>query len=394
MNSHHILLYSTYDSFINTGINLCLETFNKNPDCIYIHKKKHNQVSDKQAKNIPYKYKNIRLFFLTKEIENFDVIILSFGIKQHVLFNHQLIHYHKILSIPLIISCMPGTGFNRPENFLCRLYSDILLLNCSKDYNEFIESSDSYKFRKKNGFLYGLPQIKSSLLHKYEDNKIPASIAYFDQLIVPNNKKDKRLIADNLINYAIKFPKRKVYIKPRVSLSETTFHSQNLNILNIINKYYKNNMPANVILTDLDIPHLVQITDLCVTVSSTVAIEYLAYGRQAVLISDFGINKKLLNNFYSGSGIFTSFKQLLSDDIPTVDREWFDSYVRIPKDRVLKLKQLVNDKKTLLNIRNFTKITYSSNIKRLNHSYMSKLIDIAIFKLSLITGKSPTKTNK
>ncbi len=380
-DNRRILLYSTYDSFINTGLNLCLENFNKHPEHIYIHRKQFNQVSKRQTKNKPYEFINIRKFFFSREIENFDIIILSFGIKEHVHFNHQLTLYGQSLAIPLLISCMPGTGFNRPENYLCRLYTDVLLLNCRQDYDEFIEDSKKYHFNSSSGFLYGLPQVKTDYLGRYTQQKPPLSIVFFDQLTVPNNVDEKREIVNSLIQYAIRFPDRKVYIKSRMTQSERTFHKHNLNILYILDKYYPHDKPSNLLLTDVDIPDLVEFTDICVTVSSTVAIEYLAYGKQAVLISDFGIKKELLNNFFSGSEIFASFKQLSHDKIPTVNKSWFEGYVSFPSQRVSQLNTVINSKLKTLKSRSISTVSYKSNLKLLKYSFISKLLDLILFKV-------------
>lgn len=380
-----ILLYSTYDSFINTGISLCKETFGKTPDKLYIHQIKKNQVSKEQAKNMPFKYKNIRRFFSSREVCDYDIIILSFGVKQHLLFNAQLCIY-KLASVPLLISCMPGLGFNRPENFLCRIYSDIVLLNCRDDYNKFINSSKKYGYKKSKGLFYGLPQVSLESSHKTHTKKTK-SIAFFDQLTLPTTTHEKKIIIDNLILYATTFPNRKVYIKPRLTSYEHTLHNRRLNILNILNKYYRGKTPDNLLVTHRDISELIKVTDLCLTVSSTVSIEYLIYGEKAILISDFGKKEKLLNTYFENSGIFASFQDLLDERIPRVNQEWFKHYVEIPNNRTLMLKKRVDTLLTQNYQQVFSKTNWDLEVKHLKYRYTSKLIDIAFMHLSQIVGK-------
>lgn len=59
-----------------------------------------------------------------------------------------------------------------------------------------------------------------------------------------------------------------------------------------------------------------------VTVSSTAAIEAVDRGLPVAILSDFGVDRNLLNAMFQGSGLLTSLERVSRLQLPTADPEW------------------------------------------------------------------------
>jgi hypothetical protein len=63
-------------------------------------------------------------------------------------------------------------------------------------------------------------------------------------------------------------------------------------------------------------------TDLCVTVSSTAAIEAMHRNIPTGILVDFGVREHLGNQLFLGSGAMTSWHELLDGAVPRARPEW------------------------------------------------------------------------
>ena len=71
-----------------------------------------------------------------------------------------------------------------------------------------------------------------------------------------------------------------------------------------------------------------------VTVSSTAALESLDRGLPTLIISDFGVNERMLNEAFAGSGLERTLAQMVSGDLPFPSAQWLaDNYFHPPDDR-------------------------------------------------------------
>ena len=82
--------------------------------------------------------------------------------------------------------------------------------------------------------------------------------------------------------------------------------------------------PKNIIFTEETIEHLLPKADLCLSFTSTVILEALFAGKKAVVLNDFGIGKKIDNQVFVGSNIFCSMANVISDNIPKVNKHWYN----------------------------------------------------------------------
>lgn len=71
-----------------------------------------------------------------------------------------------------------------------------------------------------------------------------------------------------------------------------------------------------------------------VTVSSTAALESLDRGLPTLIISDFGVNERMLNEAFAGSGLERTLAQMVSGDLPFPSAQWLaDNYFHPLDDR-------------------------------------------------------------
>jgi hypothetical protein len=151
------------------------------------------------------------------------------------------------------------------------------------------------------------------------------TVLFVEQVSKPPLKKHKVYFMQQLIEYALKYPDRNILIKVRSSNKIKHVNSQKDK-----DNFYKiwrlliSCPPKNIIFTEEAIEHLLPKVDLCLSFTSTVILEALFAGKKAVAINDFGIGKKNDNQVFVGSGIFCSMAEVMSDNIPQVNKHWYN----------------------------------------------------------------------
>ena len=110
-------------------------------------------------------------------------------------------------------------------------------------------------------------------------------------------------------------------ITPRCRPSERATHKENFHFADLYNDG-KWDRPENLVFYYGSIDEALDQADVTVTISTAGAFESWVRGIPVVLISDFGINDKLANPYFIGSGCFTSLDAFHNDQIPTVSSGW------------------------------------------------------------------------
>lgn len=250
------------------------------------------------------------------------------------LTNKQFINFFEQNHSKLIVSCFSGYIEGDDATILSRVQSDLILFNCPNDYERYIELSKELAFSPDNAFCFGYPQllnIKHNFVNKQKD------IVFFEQLVAPRNFRERCYLLKKLVHLAKSKPQETILIKPRCKLGGRTIHKQIWH-LERIRKLLKLKFPDNLRFTYEPVEEILQHTDLCITVSSTVAIEAMARGIPTAIVSDFGVRKDIHTASFVGSGCLATFDQLATGCVPSVNRQWLEKNVKTPDMEALKIK--------------------------------------------------------
>ncbi|MGL5524927.1 MAG: DUF6716 putative glycosyltransferase [Aeromonas veronii] len=244
------------------------------------------------------------------------------------------IHENEPKKNGLIISCFSGFIDRDNISILSRIPSDLILFNCRADYLWYLQLGEELGFYTGNGFCFGYPQLillESVIFEKQVD------IVFFEQVIVPSTFSERCYLLKKLVDLANAFPERKVLIKPRCKPGGRTIHKQKWH-LERLRKLLRIRLPDNLCFTYEPVEQLLSKTALCLTISSTVAVEALARGIPTVIISDFGVRRDIHTASFVGSGCLATIDQVIAGYLPKPNKEWLDDYVKIPDVDAFKIR--------------------------------------------------------
>ncbi len=265
-------------------------------------------------------------------------------LKVENLTNKELVCFFKKKSDDdLIITLFFGYIADDYLSLISRIPSDLILFNCVADTVRYVQLGKELNFSTDNGYCFGYPQligVNVVPIHQQKD------IVFFEQVIVPATFSERCYLLRKLVNLAKAFPEKKVWIKPRCRPGGRTIHKQKWH-LERLRKLLRIKFPNNLCFTYEPVEQLLSRTALCLTISSTVAIEALARGITTVIISDFGVRRDIHTASFVGSGCLATIDQVIAGYLPKPNQEWLDDYVRIPDVDAFKarLNDLILQKK-------------------------------------------------
>lgn len=284
-----------------------------------------------------------------KSRKNIEKLFLSFGIDLSKL---NVINYPNKQLIKVICSASGSVTFfsgliDKDElSILSRVPSDLILFNCSADYSRYLELGQELNFPTDNGYCFGYPQLIGVQPVSINDQK---DIVFFEQVIVPATFSERCYLLRKLVDLANAFPDKKIWIKPRCKPGGRTIHKQIWH-LETLRKLLRIKLPENLQFSYEPVEQLLARTSLCLTISSTVAIEALAREIPTVIISDFGVRRDIHTASFVGSGCLATIDQLIAGYHPESNSEWLSNYVQIPDVDAFKVRltELLEKKKLRL----------------------------------------------
>jgi hypothetical protein len=232
---------------------------------------------------------------------------------------------------PLLIGCYAGVVFGDQESLLCRTAYDLHLLNAPLDLAAYRVLCRELGIADDNGVDHGLP-ILAGVAPRADVATPPRTVLFAEQQVVPATAADRLRLAAGLVAYADAFPDRRLLLKPRALPEELSLHRSEL-ALDAAIRQVRPTPPANleVVLDPADA--LLARVDLCLTVSSSIAVEAIVRDVPVALLGDFGIGHDQRNPGFVGSGLITTFARLLRGETPTLDPAWRAANVRQPASR-------------------------------------------------------------
>ena len=335
-----ILLIATYDSFLNTGLEIAKSIDNAIIE-VKIRISIKNQLSQNQLSNIfqkdTIKYSK---FYLNnyKDIDfnQYDIIILSAGNSFHQSFFEFYLMNEKIDRDNIVtITLFPGVIFGEINSIISRINSDIILCNNQMDFNIIHKIKNQWSYDTQV-LLYGFPSIKKIEIINRKN------IYFFEQVKIPEIYLDRMYLIIKLVELAQNNPKETIYIKSRVALDEKTIHPNKYPLETLLQEYNKtNDVPRNLLFTYEDVSYCLSNAKSVATISSTVAFESIYNNIPTYIISDFGLRKEFANYDFLDSGCLFKFNEI-NKITPLINKEWYDLMILFPEERIKILNKSIN----------------------------------------------------
>lgn len=230
---------------------------------------------------------------------------------------------------PLTIALYPGIVFRHQMHGLAnRFGADLILFNSPADHAHYEATCAALGVTADRGLCFGSTVIRVSEAARPQPVWPPRTIVYAEQPDVPATRIERLYLVDRLIAYARAHPERTVILKPRHAPGETTLRPTIHHLAAIVRLAERRGLvPPNLRLVYDRIEHLLDAADLCLTVSSTVALQAAARGIPFAILGDFGICEDYGTHFFIDSGCLTTFDALDSDERPALRPQWLERHV-------------------------------------------------------------------
>lgn len=334
-----ILVIATYDSFVKSGIKLA-QRLCDDIDIAIQHTKK-NQLSQRQIQESHLdKFRHVDYRTLKdSDFDRYSVIIIAAGNANSRTFAKRFMQiYAGKIARPITIAIFPGLIWGQAESILSRIHFDIILANSEYDKNITKNLINQYKLPTRV-INYGLINIEKNQRTIHNHN----SIFFIDQVKIPETKQERQFTLNKLIELAQKRPDYHVYLKRRVINNELTVHKDKHSYSELLSKYPT--LPENFSLFDGSIDEAYRIMGTCLSFSSSVSIEALHYDIPSFVLSDLGVNDKLYNYPFVGSGMFISIDELIQNRgiRPSIQQDWFTQHVFFDEQRDSHLRSIITE---------------------------------------------------
>lgn len=219
---------------------------------------------------------------------------------------------------PLTLTGYPGLILREKlSGFANRCGCDFVLLNSSTDLDDYRRFCRNYRLSDSGAQLFG---YAFPPFHKERTDSV-RRVLFVEQATIPGPLKERLYLAKRLVLYASAHPEREVIVKPRLVPGEKSVFTTKYHMEVLLKSLPR--LPGNLHVDYGDIQGLLETADLCLTVSSTVALQSMWYGIPTGIIRDFGIRDEYGTDFFRESGCLVSFDELEGGQFPAFRPEWF-----------------------------------------------------------------------
>ena len=222
---------------------------------------------------------------------------------------------------PVVVTGYVGLVYEHViDGLLARTGADILLANSEHDLDLFraalraVGVDPESVVRTALPFLGGAPHDPTAA-----GRDRPFTLTFAAQPGVPQAKAERRYALAQAIEHAARHPQRHVVVKLRGRLGERTTHVEPFHYASLLPDA---DLPDNLEIAYGPMAPILDRTDLCVTISSTAAVEAMHRSIPTGILVDFGVREVLGNHVFLNSGALTSWRALHDGDVPVVDPQW------------------------------------------------------------------------
>ncbi len=222
---------------------------------------------------------------------------------------------------PLVVTGYVGVVYEgMVDGLLLRAGADLVLANSAADAERFREVYQAVGVDPDTIVASALPFLGGPPHDPTAAGRTRAfTVTFVAQPSVPVERAERRYALAQVLEHARRRPERRVIVKLRGRVGEQTTHIERHHYTDLLPV---DDLPANVEIAYGSMSDVLDRTDLCVTVSSTAALEAIHRGIPAAVLMDFGVRESLGNHFFLHSGALTSWRELHDGAIPKTDPEW------------------------------------------------------------------------
>ena len=225
------------------------------------------------------------------------------------------------LTRPVVVTGYVGLVYERVvDGLLLRAGADLVLANSAADAARFrdvftsVDVDPDAIVQTALPFLGGAPHDPTAA-----GRTRPFTVTFVTQPTVPETRDERRHALLQVVEHAVRHPERQVLVKLRAQMRERTTHVEPYHYTSLVPA---RQMPGNVEWVYGAMSDALDRTDLCVTVSSTAALEAMHRDIPTGVLTDFGIRESLGNQMFLNSGALTSWPALHAGEVPKTDSDW------------------------------------------------------------------------
>lgn len=250
---------------------------------------------------------------------------------------------------PIFVAGFVGVNYeNRIGAVVCRRLSDVILANSEIERDYFANAAAELGFNQPlflNGGLGLIDRDTTKDRHAAADGASKRfRVLFAVQPTVPKSKQERVYLLKLLIELAIARPDYDVVIKPRSRLDEQTFHKEEDHLVALLAEFFDaDRLPPNLLFDYRPIQEQLRRTDLCLTISSTAALEAHAFGVPFAILTDLGIKEPYGAEFFVNCGCLVTAKQLAEGVVPEPDPEWIRKNVAYGDDHFDDVLNAINE---------------------------------------------------
>ena len=228
---------------------------------------------------------------------------------------------------PVVVTGYVGVVYERlVDGLLLRAGADVVLANSANDARRFRAVFDAVGVdadavvQTALPFLGGAPHDPTAAGRERH-----FTVTFVAQPSVPPSRDERRYALAQAVEHASTHPDRHVIVKLRGRIGEQTTHVERHHYAHLMGEDVvvgSAGVPANLEIAYGAMSEVLDRTDLCVTISSTAALEAMHRDIATAILTDFGVRESLGNHAFLPSGALSSWPALHAGEIPKTDPDW------------------------------------------------------------------------
>ena len=241
---------------------------------------------------------------------------------------------------PVLVSGFPGLSIPAESKAVVyREQVDLIVLHSRREVREFHANAERLRVPVELG-LATLPFLRTAALQHARVAIAAASgsldfdpdrsdLVFAAQAKVPSLREDRVRLLGWLADAARRRPQRRVVVKVRARAGEAQTHAESYDFAELladpsVRAELGGSLPPNLVVEDGPMAHHLARASALVTVSSTAVLEAIAEGVPALVIDEFGVEPKLINTVFVGSGLLGGAEALVAGAARHPEPGWLD----------------------------------------------------------------------
>lgn len=218
---------------------------------------------------------------------------------------------------PVFITGLPGISIPpKWKGVFLRAQADLFVLGSRREVREYAELAEEHEVVPHFG-LAALPFLEAA---RATPRRAADRIVFAAQPSVPSAREDREKIVGWLVATADEHPDLRVVVKTRARAGERQTHHEEFPYEALLPA----DRPRNLVVESGPMSEQLARAVGLVTISSTAVIEAIAFGVPSLVLTDFGIERRLINEVFEDSGLYGDHADLVAGRFNDVREQWRD----------------------------------------------------------------------